>query len=270
MFLMHAVLLVSADHLQWLQPHENRHRESILEFLNLALPSFREALSVSPMIKGDTSDSLIACAMLLVQHWWADPDSQAGFDCLVELTAGLTTIVLTAFSRGGRSRLDWIVYYHPTVTLRWHTEKTSSPAEIEALLLHCLTCTKISKHNRTAFNNYSNATTRLVPALAAIKLGRRNLEATGLMQDVARYLFTWPLFLSDDFIKLVKGNDERAQIVMLYYYAAVAWLGPGRFWWMQRRSISTCKALLLAIGDKCEECTSWASQLFEERDDGQG
>jgi hypothetical protein len=160
-----------------------------------------------------------------------------------------------------------VVYHRPVVVLRSFTEKTTLLAEIEALFFHCLRCSKNSSHNGTAMNDYLSCTSRLVPVLSAIMLGRRNLEVIGLMQDVARYLFMWSLFLSDAFIKLVKSNDEKANTIMLYYYAAVAWLGPKRFWWMQERSISTCNALLLAIGDKCEECTSLACRLLDGRED---
>lgn len=53
----------------------------------------------------------------------------------------------------------------------------------------------------------------------------------------------------------------------MYYFAAATRLRSERFWWMRERSVYTCEAILLRLGDRCEECTSWARALVSKEED---
>jgi hypothetical protein len=157
--------------------------------------------------------------------------------------------------------------YSPRSKIERRFEDSTLPSEIEAFFDHCLTCTKISDNKDRNMSDCMDAAHRLIPILCALMLGRHCLEASGLILDVARYLFAWPNLLSDDFINLVKINDERCQVILLYYFAAVSRLHSERFWWMRERSVYTCEAILLRLGDRCEECTSWARELVSKEED---
>jgi hypothetical protein len=214
---MHAVLLVTASHLQHLQLFEARHRTVALEHLSQTLPSFRNALATLTASRGGSADALLACSMLLLQYSWkftlstaqnmsCDPE---GFGSLLGLYSGLRYIVFEILDARAGSRFDSMLTYSPRLKTERHFEDTTFTSEIEAFFDHCLTCTKISGTKPRNLSDCIDAAHHLIPILCALMLGRHCLEASGLMLDVARYLFAWPNLLSDDFINLVKVNDER-------------------------------------------------------------
>ena len=274
-FLMHSVLLVAASHLQHLQPSENRHRKVALEHLSQTLPSFRNALAALPARRGDSADALLACSMLILQYSWefnrstiqdANPNPE-GFGSLLGLYSGLRYIVFEIIDGRSGSRFDSMLIYSPRLKIESYIEDSNLPTEVEVFFGYCLTCTKISDNKNKNMSGCVDAARRLIPILCALKLGRRCLEASGLILDVARYLFAWPNLLSDDFIHLVKMNDESSQVVLLYYFAAVLSIPSERFWWMRDRSVYMCDTILLRLGDRCEECTGWARELISRKDD---
>ena len=227
---MHAVLLVTASHLQRLQPFEARYRKMALEHLSQVLPSFRKALATLTASIDGSADALLACSMLMLQYSWevslstiqnANRDPE-GFVSLLGLYSGLRYIVFKIWDARDRSRFDSMITYSPRLRIERYFEDTNFPSEIEAFFDHCITCTKISGNENRNLNDRIDAAHRLIPILCALMLGRHFLEASGLMLDVARYLFAWPNFLSDDFIHLVKMNDEICQVILLYYFAAVS------------------------------------------------
>lgn len=159
-----------------------------------------------------------------------------------------------------------MITYSPRSNIERYFNDTTLPSNIEAFFNHCLTCTKISDKDRNLSDSV-DAARRLIPILCALMLGHHCLEASGLMLDVARYLFAWPNLLSDNFINLVKINDERCQVILLYHFAAISRLRSERFWWMRERSVYMCEAILLWLGDRCEECTGWARELVSKDGD---
>lgn len=272
---MHAVLLVTASHLQHLQSGETQHHKVALEHLSQAVPSFRNALATLPVRTGDTADALLACSMLILQYSWEfslstiqDMSRHAeGFSSLLGLYSGLRYIVFEIVDARGGSRFDSMLTYSPRLKIERYFEDSNLPSEMKVFFGHCLTCTKISDNKDRNLSDCVDAAHRLIPILCALKLGHRFLEASGLILDVARYLFAWPNLLSDDFIHLAKINDERPQVVLLYYFAAVLNIRSERFWWMRERLVYMCKAILLRLGDRCEECTGWARELISRKED---
>jgi len=274
-FLMHAVLLVTASHLQHLQPSETQHRRVVLEHLSQVLPSFRNALDTLPVGRGDSADALLACSMLILQYSWEfnlsaiqDASRHAeGFSSLLGLYSGLRYVIFEIIDARGGSRFDSMITYSPRLKIEQYFEGSNLPSEIKVFFGHCLTCLKISDNKDGNLSDYVDAARHLIPILCALKLGHRCLEASGLILDVARYLFAWPNLLSDNFIHLVKINDERSQVVLLYYFAAAFNIRSERFWWMRQRSVYMCEAILLRLGDRCEECTGWARELISRKED---
>src|SRR5271163_208158 len=151
-FVMHAVLLVAASHLQHLQPSESGHRKVALEHLSHVLPSFRNALATLPVGSGSSADALLACSMLILQYSWeftlstvqdANPYAE-GFGSLLGLYSGLRYIVFEIIDARSDSRFDSMLTYSPRLKIERHFEDSNLPSEIEAFFGHCLTCTKIS------------------------------------------------------------------------------------------------------------------------------
>src|SRR4051812_8018091 len=97
---MQAVFLVTAAHLQYLQPYNNDHKAMVLECLSQALPGFRLALDNLPGTTPDSADALMACSLLLLQYSWdaSIPDGTGdndGWDSLLGLYNGVKKIVFS-------------------------------------------------------------------------------------------------------------------------------------------------------------------------------
>lgn len=58
-----------------------------------------------------------------------------------------------------------------------------------------------------------------------------------ILHDIARYAFSFPVRSGETFASLVRENDTRALLILLYFYRAVNTLLPRqRYWWRVRRS----------------------------------
>ena len=270
-FLMHAVFLVTAAHLRHLQPNDTGHQLLALEHLSEVLPRFRKTLAANSDFKGSHGEALIACSMLLLQYSWTY-DSE-GWSGLLGLYRGLTNIVIGFTgtldgSDGSRVRKMFtsMLIYSPRRRLERHFQNMHIPSDIEDVFAHVLCCRKISDKQPDELTDFTEPSRRLKSILFALKLGTRNLEALGLMIDVARYLFSWPNLLPNFFIRLLQQEDERAQVILLYYFAAVSRLRADRFWWMRERGVSKFESILESIGDRCRECTDLAREIYNSED----
>src|SRR4051812_4420195 len=97
---MQAVFLVTAAHLQYLQPYNNSHKAVALKYLSQALPGFRLALDTLPSTTPTSRDVLMACSFLLLQYSWeaSIPDGKGdndGWDSLLGLYNGTRKLVFS-------------------------------------------------------------------------------------------------------------------------------------------------------------------------------
>jgi hypothetical protein len=274
-FLMNAVFLMTASHLQYVQPYESRHSKVVLDQLSQVLPNFRAALGALPSNKLGYGDALMACSMLLLQYSWKYPSEvmqdiyaeNDGWDTMLGHYEGVRNIVMEFWDmeRGG-SRFTTFLIYSPRISIDRHLENTESPPDIEACFEHCLSCTKISTDQGKSLDCCTEVSRRLIPIWRALRLCNGGLGAPNLLLDVARYLFTLPSTLPSGFVELTHGKDGRYQLILLYYFAAISRLPSERFWWMRGRAIHMFETILLRLKDKCEECTRMASKLFNGED----
>ncbi|OCL03521.1 hypothetical protein AOQ84DRAFT_145482 [Glonium stellatum] len=129
------------------------------------------------------------------------------------------------------------------------------------------------------FKAYMDAASRLAPLLSlcrppkqpsrsaepveetATVLGKSYLFTQGasihtgthesLLPDIARYFFSFPVRAQPIFTSLVRKNDSRAYIVLLYFYRAVRSLLPKQTcWWSQSRAYYMEKAIHNALEDR--------------------
>jgi hypothetical protein len=164
------------------------------------------------------------------------------------------------------SMFTLMLAYSPRMRIERHFQNMQIPSDIEDIFTHALSCTKISGAQPDELSDFKEPSNRLKTIFFALKLGPRHLEESGLMLDVARYLFSWPNLLPNSFISLLRREDERAQVIMLYYFAAVSKLRADRFWWMRERGIYMYESVLRNLGDKCTECTDRAEEIFGSED----
>ena len=273
-FLMHAIFLVTATHLQHLQPDERGHQLVALDHLSQALPMFRKTLCEASDFRGSRGEAVIACSMLLLQYSWTyDSD---GWDCLMAFYKGMMNVVLEFIKSWGvtnrvdglgmSNRFTSLLLYSPRMHIEAYFKDVAIPSGIQAIFAHVLTCTQISDTQPDDENGFMEPSKRLMAILAALQLNHQELEASGLMLDVARYLFSFPTLLPIGFVDMLKKEDERAQVIVLYYMAAVSRLAPGRFWWMRERGFYMYEMVLQNLGNKCTECTRHVAEILEGRD----
>ncbi|KAE9366321.1 hypothetical protein N431DRAFT_352327 [Stipitochalara longipes BDJ] len=265
-YLMHAVFLVTATHLKCLQPNEKKYQIIALQNLSQLLPVFRNAISSisdNTEYSTETAESLIACSMLLLQYSW-DIDSQVWSDGgSLALYRGLVSITLSCLPKVvGRSfcgMLSW------SPRLRIENCMTYAGAKFtpfDGVFAHILTCTKISDLQPENLGDLSDVLQRLSTIFWALDQDPSEFKEFDLELAVGRYLFTLPTVFSDGFIGLLKLQDIRAQIVMIYYLTAISKLKSERFWWMTKRAIYGCNQISRIIGDKCAECTGRAQEIL--------
>jgi hypothetical protein len=266
-FLMHVVFLVTSIHLQHLQPYEPSHQLVALENLSLALPQFRETLASGSKFEKSHGKALVVCSMLLLQYSWTY-DSE-GWRSLETFYRGLTSVVLKFIESSHSYEPDsftGMLAYSPRLHIEGYFENTPISPSIGGIFAHILTCTKISQSQPDNMNDLIEPSRRLMTILLGISLGWQKIEAEGLTLAVARYLFSFPNLLRAGFFELLKKEDERVLVVMLYYFAAVSRLPAERFWWMKERGVYMYKRILEHLGDKCSECTSYGVGIFEGQD----
>ena len=265
---MHGILLIAASHLRFLQqPDRKSHSKQELEHFSRMIPSFSKKLS-EPMTR-ENAYVLGACSMLILQYTWAnmevaDEDGcyrfSSEFGNLIGLYSGMKQLGLMMWSVGD-PYLDSIMTYRPSQRICHYLEDTSLPLELETFFMHCCRCSTWSEATEETFNHRMNAARGLIPLLAAFKLERSALELSGLMPDILRCLFTWPLITPVGFRTLLERDDEASLVIVLYYFAAILGLASDKYWWMLERAEYLCRSILRRLGDRCEQCTGWASEI---------
>jgi hypothetical protein len=266
---MHAVFLVTATHLQHLQPHERGHQIVALENLSQVLPIFRNEIDITSDSKEcpvELGDALIACAMLLIQYSWTlDSGEWSSLLDLYGLYHGMMSITISCIDRAPQLRwgsLSPMLGYSPRLHIERCMKDMAVPCPLDAAFLHCLTCTKISDTKPEDTNVFYDPIRRLSSILWALDLDHKRFEQSGLTFAASRYLFTLPHFFGDSFLHLLRLQDGRAQVILLYYFAAVSRLKSDQFWWMRVRAIHMFEHISHSLGNKCVDCTARAYEIF--------
>jgi len=264
---MHAILVMTASHLRHLQPQETCFRKEELEHFSQVIPAFNAALS-APVTK-DNIHALGACSLLILQYAWACPDLTArdsdnavdfGFGGLSGLYSGMRSLGLSLLALQDQY-FQSVMFYRPIDAIKCYSEGSHIPAELEDFFIHCCQCPEWRKSGDEDFSIRMEAARRLIPILSALKLGEKQLQESGLMPDILRYLFVLPLLSSESYSQLLRNNDEPSLVILLYYFALVRKLLGEKFWWTRERSNHLCAWLLAKLGNKCERCVEWAREI---------
>jgi hypothetical protein len=244
-----------------------------LENLSQVLPVFRNEIgttSTSKECRVDLGDALIACAMLLIQYSWTlDSEEWSSLLDLYGLYHGLMSLILSCIDRAPQLRwgtLSPMLGYSPRLHIERCMKNMAVPSQIDEDFLHCLTCTKISDTQPEDPNIFFDPIRRLSSIIWALDLDHKRLGRSDLTFAASRYLFTLPHFFGSSFLHLLKLQDGRAQVILLYYFAAVSRLKSNQFWWMRMRAIHMFEHISRSLGNKCVECTSRAYEIFSRED----
>ncbi|KAH8786800.1 hypothetical protein F5882DRAFT_403622 [Hyaloscypha sp. PMI_1271] len=254
-FLMHAIFLVTATHLQYLQPHETRHRIVALQNLSQALPGFRNAidkLSGSKEYSMEMAEALIACSLLLLQYSWNfDSEVWNRDGTLTGLYRGMMAITLSCLDEVREGSLSPMLRYSPRLHIEQRMRIAGTAYKVDDVPLHILSCTKISNIQPENSSDFLNPIERLNSILWALGPDRSGSANLDLELPAAR---------------LVTMNDGRAQTLLLYWFAAISRLRSERFWWMKKRALYLFDEVSLGLGNRCVECTSRAHEILRRED----
>jgi hypothetical protein len=265
---MHAIFLVAATHLKYLQPNEKKHQVVALQNLSQLLPVFRNTISTisdNKEYSKETAEALIACSMLLLQYSW-DIDSQVWSDGgSLGLYRGLVSITFSCMPRVRGGSFCGMLNWSPRLRIEKCMISAGAKCTLDGVFAHILICNKISEIQPEDPSDLSDILQRLSMIFWALDPGPDEFGEVGLELAAARYLFTLPTWFSHGLMRLVRLSDGRAQVVSLYYFTAVTQLRSEKFWWMTKRAIYMFKEMSRIIGDKCVECTGRAQEIFSSK-----
>jgi hypothetical protein len=239
---MDAVLCMAAAHLHHLEPTKNEHHEAELQHFDYAVSSLRESLD-KPITRHN-SDALITAAFLICIQIWQSvdrdipcigTDDHYGLQNLLPFASGLKGVFLQTV--GTRSEI-WtkVAFYRPVIPIRACSDNTVFPSQLESSFEGLYDKLWPQTRDPDHFELYMRECKRLVPVLSLLKLSRCGVDISPLQSDVTRYIFTFPIMFSAEFIQLVKSGDRTVQIVLAHFYVAVSGLLPEKIWWAQRRT----------------------------------
>jgi hypothetical protein len=127
--------------------------------------------------------------------------------------------------------------YSPKVALAMAVQNTTIPEELEeAFKKQCLLVHPDGLEN-WQYETFMAECRRLIPVISVLKLRDRGLADVSRMQaSIVRFLFTWPILLSDGLIEMEKQGDSLACLVLFHFFTAVARSDVESLWWARRRT----------------------------------
>ncbi|KAE8452079.1 hypothetical protein EG329_002245 [Mollisiaceae sp. DMI_Dod_QoI] len=269
-YLMSAVMLVAATHINHQLPKDDPGRRPVLyHFLN-ALSGLRNALTEP--ITGSRLDAIISCSILLIHHSWScidvtldnQKDIASLFTESFSLFHGLKDCVMAGYAQHILSTTAWhkTFAHSPRTTLTEYI-RIHKPRDCDFLqkVSHSMLCGLKTYDSACSSADNMNALSRLSLVLHAIKLAYPDIEGSGVADDIYRFLLTWPPFCTKGFMDQVKENNPASLLILLYYYAAIVSVFSGKLWWMRDRALLMYTKLRGMLEGRCEECTGPAIAL---------
>lgn len=253
---MHAILMMAAAHLSYEYPQEEELKTAELEHLAGATAGLRENLSLG--INPGNSDTVFPVCILLFNQTWASFERTNDVDnellpsidaaSLVHLGAGFKRFVAdpsTAFDISQLQIFDQVPIYSPKVELTEFIKDSNLPFEFEDEFRaeYLRIWPEDSGLNAARLEVYLTECKRLTLVLSVLELEKRKLDIRSLDEAVVRYLFTWPMFVSTEFLELMKQDADCVPLLFWHFYTTVQASIVGTYWWAQRRTNLMVKAL---------------------------
>ncbi|KAF8854263.1 hypothetical protein BDZ45DRAFT_728926 [Acephala macrosclerotiorum] len=276
-YLMSAVMLIAAAHINHYLPKDDHKRRPVLQKFVNALSGLRMALADEITIRN--FDAIMGCSLILIQYRWSyiDLDLSHGIEIAdlflenINLFAGLKDCVMAVI----RTQPPGEDFIAQTV---WGKILEHSPKErLEEYLFqhnqkrrdchndfhHCLFC-GLGSHDRGGFSpDNINSLSQLIIVLHTIRIAAPDIEASGIAYDIYRYLFTWPPFCTDGFVKQLREHNAVSFLILFYYYGAIVSVYSEKIWWMRDRAFFMFKTLRGMLEGKCEQCIAPAIALCD-------
>jgi hypothetical protein len=260
-FLKSTILAVTAAHLDHLLPCPRQSRETDLQHISNALSGLRNALTLDMTIAN--FESIISCTTLLIHYAWicigqdqnADVDIPASFGQISDHSRGLKDCVVVARNIFEKTQWATVLRHSPKIILeRYAGESQSIANKFRDAFGHCLFCGLGTRMPANASNDNVDALTRLIIPMTVICLTSPDIESSGLMPDIYRYLFTWPTKCTKGYIQQVDEGNPVSLIILLFYYAAILRVDTERIWWMRDGASRMFNKLRSMFSGQCSRC----------------
>lgn len=260
---MHAILLMAASHLKYLQPKEEQFHKAEGQHLSRTLAGFRTALTVP--VSEDNADVLLSCSILLLHHAWTVPyssnqaseeynniDIDIGADNLLQLSVGLKYVALSMWEVREQSIFNHIISSKTIHRIKDWNAKLPSMLDPPRFWTRHLTLTDgdLVEGN---YDGCSDALERLLPVLKCLGSAKCMTDHPDVVSDIGRYLCLWPVKSSDDFLRLAKANEPRCLLVLFSFYLCMSNLASKHFWWVRDRAGCMCNALHMKLENEAQE-----------------
>ena len=247
--------MIAASHISNANPQNEHVKTTELEHLAVATAGLRRNLALT-LDPGKLEAVFAVCILLFKQVWASVQDrTEIGHeglpliheDSLVHLGAGFKTYVMGSSAAVGLQHskiFGKIMAYSPRVELMKLIECSELPQgsrlpqvfenefrdeyfriwpeKLERNALHCVP--------------YMVECRRLTIALSALDLGNRGFNIRPLDGAIVRYLFTWPMLVSSEFVELMKQGAKCVLLLFWHFYTIVQASATGRYWWARRRT----------------------------------
>ncbi|KAF2103361.1 hypothetical protein NA57DRAFT_72337 [Rhizodiscina lignyota] len=274
-YLMHAILMMGAAHLSYLDPTNEIYKTAELEHLSNATQGIRTGLSSE--LSQSSAEALFASCILVYNQTWSSyeyTDSgvseshnlQIDADFLLPLGAGLKGVI--------SDTLIWVyiwrssifsecVAFSPKLSLNQCAQHTVYPEELSMSFVaeYLRLWPQIPEENSLSgadtstvdsgnsdFVSYMTEVTRLIPVISVLKLGNCGIDLKPLETAIVRYLYSWPVLMGGA-LQMIKDKKDCVQLLFYHYYKAVEVGVPEKYWWAQKRK-HMAKALENGLREK--------------------
>ena len=211
-------------------------------------------------------ESIISCAILLVHYVWlhlemdlnGDIDIAVCFRQISDHFHGLKDCIIVAHDVFTHTKWAKVLLYSPRINLeRCLIVSQPMSDKLENIFLHCVSCRIGAKSAGNCSENNLSAIRRLTIVLNVICISSPDIESSGLLPDIYRYLFTWPTsgrMSTKGFILQVCEGNPASLTILLYYYAAILRVYTDKIWWMKDGATKMFNKLRSKLEGHCSRC----------------
>ncbi|KFY86023.1 hypothetical protein V500_07951 [Pseudogymnoascus sp. VKM F-4518 (FW-2643)] len=232
-FLMHAILMTGASHLQRLNPEMNQDCKALsTKHLHHSLRSFRNALSSRTYVENNFEAVLATTFLFLMQacsNPIFDPENPT-IDAMLQHASGLFDIIRYHHHQAA------FTIFQPICTpkLVRAAMPDSGPARGLVQMIESHALGYGTPDPKAKF--YMGVIKSLAPVLDAV-ISRPPFGGAP-PNALLLYFIHWLSFLPPEFVVLVNSYDPKALVIMAHYYAVVAFVlsnWKSGWWWLRDR-----------------------------------
>ncbi|EED22041.1 hypothetical protein TSTA_092870 [Talaromyces stipitatus ATCC 10500] len=251
---MHAVLTISASHLNYLLPQQAENKRAMNIYLSRTLPGFRSGVGTIASLQ-DT-DAVIACGFLLLYYAWDDSNQSIDSDGLLWFATGLSEVITAAYTIQSQDGTNNGIFHNYAIPqyaqmlldIRTRTASAASYLSYDFdgnfLGRHKLSDQVQDSVSQGGGCREIRLENRLGPIFYTVDSFTLGLDLTGFLPSFMAYSLTWPTKAPKDFVNQINAGESHALLVLLSFYSSVWLTLSNEVWWAHRRCRMMCELIL--------------------------